>query len=333
MEEQPYFMNPNVGDLGKYVIEDEMLHPQFESKGGSALTETHFFGFSVPEAAIHSILYAWHHPNLRSVSGGVHVFQGVKSHSPGAEIADHRHFMSDAALRKTFPNYSLDMGYRVEMLEPGMKFRTTYNDESRTSSLDVIHTAVSEPLVWPGDKHFEQVMRTKGELVLRGKPYRIDGYHVRDRSWGQPRPEDPFRAPPHSWVTGVFDDETALHLTAADDPARDPAWRNIFPDFDPAQCVKFGWMILKGRKTSLRSASKLTTYDRTTLMPTSIDINLIDEHGDSHHIKGTLVAGTPVHFWHNTRIPICLARWQYNGRIGWGDIQDVQYPDFVLDNC
>ena len=95
MEEQPYFMNPNVGALGSYVAQDEMLHPEFESKIGPALTETHFFGFSVPEASIHSILYAWHHPNLRSVSGGIHVFQGIKSHSPGAEIADHRHFMSD----------------------------------------------------------------------------------------------------------------------------------------------------------------------------------------------------------------------------------------------
>jgi hypothetical protein len=161
----------------------------------------------------------------------------------------------------------------------------------------------------------------------------VDGYHVRDRSWGQPRPEDPFRAPPHSWITGVMDDETAFHLTAADDPARNPSWKHIFPDFDPAQCVKFGWMVLKGRKTALRSASKITTYDRTTLMPKSMEVSLIDEHGKEHHIKGTLVAGVPVHYWHNTRIPICLARWEYDGRVGWGDIQDVQYPDFVLDNC
>ena len=178
MEELPYFMKTNVGDFGTYRPEDERLHPQFRSSVGTALTETHLFGFSVPEAAIHAMCYIWQHPNLGVVSGGVLVFQGIKGHAPAAEISDFRHFMSDACMRDTFPNYRLESGYEVAMLEPGKKFRTSYADTARRSSFDITHTAVSEPIMWPGDKHFEQVMNARGELELRGKRYAVDGYHV-----------------------------------------------------------------------------------------------------------------------------------------------------------
>ena len=332
MTEQPYFMNPNFGSFGTYVVEDEGLHPSFKASTGPDLTETHYFGFSVPEASIHAILYAWHHPNLGAVSGGVNVFQGVKSHAPGAEVSDYRYFMSDKTFIEDFPNYRLDNGYEVQMLEPGRKFRTTFRDDGRNSAFDVTHTAIHDPVVWPGDKHFEQVMKTEGELVLRGKRYAVAGYHVRDRSWGQPRPENPFAVPPHSWMTAVFGDDLAFHLTATDDPARDPIWKNVYPDFDGAQSVKFGWMIIDGQKTMIRSASKLTEYDRQTLMPKHSDILVVDERNKTHRLRATIVAGTPMHYWHNTRIPICLARWEYEGRVGWGDFQDVQYPDFVLAN-
>jgi hypothetical protein len=333
MEDKPYYMSSHAGDFGRYRLEDELLHPGYEKSVGTNLTETHLFGFHVPEKAIHAMLYAWQHPNLHLISGGVHVMQGIKSHAPAAEISDYRHFMSDAAFREGFPNYRLDNGYQVEMLELGRRFRTTYADKARNSSFEVEYTAVSEPIMWPGDRHFEQVVRTKGVLMLRGTPHKIDGFYVRDRSWGQPRPEDPVNAPPHTWITGVFDEDSAFHLTATDDPARNPAWKSHFPHFDPAHTVKFGWLIVKGRKTRIKSASKLTSYDRATLMPMTIDIRIVDENDKAHDIKGTVVAGTPLHLWHNIRVPVCLARWEYEGKVGWGDVQDVQYSDFVLLNC
>jgi hypothetical protein len=86
-------------------------------------------------------------------------------------------------------------------------------------------------------------------------------------------------------------------------------------------------------KTRIKSASKLTSYDQTTLMPKTIDIRIVDENEKTHDFKGTVVAGTPLHLWHNIRVPICLARWEYAGKVGWGDVQDVQYSDFVLLDC
>ena len=145
-------------------------------------------------------------------------------------------------------------------------------------------------------------------------------------------PEDPVDAPPHTWITGVFDDEHAFHLTATDDPLRNPAWREHYPNFDRSQSVKFGWLLVGGRRTRIKTASKLTTYDRVTCMPMQIDIQIVDEHDREHRIKGTLVAATPIHLWQNVRVPVGVARWEYEGRIGWGDVQDVQYSDYLLKN-
>lgn len=333
MTEKPYFMSSHTGEFGKYRLEDEFLHPEYQGAAGTDLTETHLFGFHVPEQAIHAMSYSWQHPNLHLVSGGVHVMQGIKSHAPGAELSDYRHFMSDSGFREHFPNYRLENGYEVEMCEPGRRFRTRYVDEARNSRFDVEYTGVSEPIMWPGDRHFEQVMRTRGELLLRGVPHKIDGFYVRDRSWGQPRPEDPVSAPPHSWITGVFDEGCAFHITATDAPARNPDWKRDFPSFDAAQALRFGWLILGGRKTRIKTTDKITTYDQATLMPKTVEIRIIDENDGAHDFKGTVLAGAPLHLWQNVRVPICLARWEYGGKVGWGDIQDVQYPDFVLLNC
>jgi hypothetical protein len=62
----------------------------------------------------------------------------------------------------------------------------------------------------------------------------------------------------------------------------------------------------------------------------TIDIRIVDENDKAHEIKGTVVAGTPLHLWHNIRVPVCLARWEYEGKVERGDVQDVQYSDFVL---
>jgi hypothetical protein len=333
VKDEPYYMTSHSGDFGRYQPEDELLHPAYQKEAGTDLTETHLFGFHVPDKAIHAMAYAWQHPNLHLVSGGVHVMQGIKSHAPGAEISDYRHFMSDAAFRERFPNYRLDNGYQVEMLEPGRRCRTTYADEARNNRFEVEYTAVSEPIMWPGGKHFEQVVRTKGDLLLRGVAHKIDGFYVRDRSWGQPRPEAAVNAPPHTWITGVFGEDSAFHLTATDDPARNADWKRDYPQFDPAHSLRFGWLIVKGRKTAIKSANKVTSYDRASLIPKTVDIRIVDENDRSHDFKGAVVAGAPLHLWHNVRVPICLARWEYEGAVGWGDVQDVQYPDFVLRNC
>src|SRR6516165_8758128 len=62
-------------------------------------------------------------------------------------------------------------------------------------------------------------MHAEGELVLRGERVPVDGHVVRDRSWGELRPEAHNPGPAYNWVTTVVEDGTfAFNLGSIDDP-------------------------------------------------------------------------------------------------------------------
>ena len=87
-------------------------------------------------------------------------------------------------------------GVTITMLEPLMKYHTTYRDPGKFEA-DLVHEGIvaphSHPIgAWPywNSRHFDQPMHTTGTIVLLGETIAIDCYSIRDRSWG-PRPEGP----------------------------------------------------------------------------------------------------------------------------------------------
>jgi hypothetical protein len=220
----------------------DLLHPEFKDLNPSpSLTETQFFGFSVPEENIHALTYLWHHPNLGVVSGGAWVWQGIKSHLLQSELFGWTHFMSDDVLTNDLWEYKFDNGYHVQSIEPLKKHRLRYIDEARSNSFDIEVEALMEPMLLQTGMHFEQAVRARGELTLRGKTYQVDCTHVRDRSWGQSRSEAHAPTPPIDWMTGVFNDNLMFGCTAYDDPDLDPDWKGHLqvPGGDP---TKGGWV-------------------------------------------------------------------------------------------
>ena len=166
--------------------EDDLLHRQFKDANRSpSLTETQFFGFSVPEENIHALTYLWHHPNLGIVSGGAWVWQGVKQHVLQSELFNWTSFMSEDVLANDLWDYEFDNGYHVQTIEPLKRHRLRYTDELRENAFDIETQALMEPMLLQTGMHFEQAVRAHGELTLRGKTYKVDCTHVRDRSWGQ----------------------------------------------------------------------------------------------------------------------------------------------------
>ena len=326
-ESEAYFTKDFERSFGEYRPEDEDLHPEYKAeKPHYALTETQYFSFNVPEHDIQAFLYMWVHPNLGLVSGGPMVIKGVKDIYLGAELFDYRCFLPESQLPR-LSNYTLDNSYSVEMIEPGRVFRIRYDDPARGNSFDILFTAVSEPLVWPGSKHYEQVMHAKGELLLRGTRYEVDSHSVRDRSWGEARLEDPSNIPPVGWITGVFDG-FAFNATCFDDPELGPFWKDGFP-IDPAKTLKFGWAWRDGEKAPLISARALTHYDRASLLPQSIELEITDAGNRTSALRGTITAGAPLHPWLNIRTISALIRWEMDGKVGWGEVIQAQGTDFL----
>ena len=315
--------------MGTYNPDDERYHPEYKERNPSfELNETQFFGFSVPEERIHALTYNWAHPNLDLVSAGVFVAQGMKPFAPAFEICDYRAYLPISGLPKGLLSYETIGGYSVEVIDPGKLFRTTYLDQERNNSFDVYHHAIYEPCVWSNETHLEQVMRTEGEVVLRGKRYDVNGTHIRDRSWGEIRSEMPRNVPPITWMSGVFEDGAAFHVTATDDPRRKPVWVDHF-QLTEEETLKFGWIIIDNVTTPIVKCSKITRYD-ANFFPSHIEMELTDQLGRQFHITGEMVAGFPFNAWHNCRWPICMTRWTCGDRSGWGEAQDGQWTDFLL---
>ncbi len=228
--------------FGTAVPEDDLLHPQFKDTNRSpALTETQFFGFSVPEENIHALTYVWHHPNLGVVSGGAWVWQGVKRHFLQSELVNWTSFMSEDVLANDLWDYKFDNGYHVQTIEPLKRHRLRYTDESRNNSFDIETQALMEPMLLQTGMHFEQAVRARGELTLRGKTYQVDCTHVRDRSWGQSRSEQHAPTPPFDWITGVFSENLMFGCSTYDHPDLEPEWKGQpqVPGGDP---TKGGWV-------------------------------------------------------------------------------------------
>jgi hypothetical protein len=326
---ESYFIQQYDKRFGRYDVADEGVHLQFKSEQPHyALTETQYFGFSIPEHEIHAFLYLWYHPNLKVVSAGPLVFQGIKTISLAAELFDYRNFMPDSQFPRGLTSFQLDNSYEVQMLEPGRVFRVKYSDSGRRNSFDILYTAVSDPMVWASSRHFEQVMKVEGELTLRGKHYDVGGFNVRDRSWGEARLETPVEGPSVSWMTGVFDEGFSFNVTCLDHPDLNPIWADTF-SVDPAKAHKNGWIIVDGEPLIIESARKRSTYDRDSLIQQSTEVEVRDTRGRVFNIKGRVVAAAPFNTWPNLRVPICLTRWECNGKVGWGDIQEAQWTDFL----
>lgn len=328
--ENDYFVLRNPGDgFGEYSELDEKRHGAMNrSVAGDGLTETQFFSFNVPEADIQAFCYLWIHPNLGSVTGGAAVWKGIKDTALTAELFDIRSYMSETAIENGIENFVLDNGYGVEIIEPFRKMRVFYDDPSRENGFDVVFTALSEPAMLPTRKHFEQVMRTRGTVTLRGETFRVDGRGIRDRTWGELRTEAPMSLAPLDWLTGMFDDDFAFNCVAGDRPGDDVEWKGLFEMPDKGVFTG-GWVWRDGKFSRLKGATKITRRNPVTLHPIGHDLEMIVDDGSVISMTGTVTASCTLSVWPNLVVPICLTRWEWNGRVGWGDTQENQWTDFV----
>lgn len=324
----PFFVKQNTG-FGRIRPEDDLLHPaSFADIKDDSATETQAFGFSVPEARVYALSYLWHHPNLKVCTGGLFVCQGVMKTMAHAELCDWRNFMSDKALANDLHEFRFDSSYGVKILEPLKRFHLTYKDKERNNSVDLIAEAVLPPVMFADEKHFEQTMRMKGTLVLRGKEYAVDCYTVRDRSWGKPRPEAHMPFPPVSWMVGTFSDDFSFNCNMFDHTSGNPELPQtlVVPD---EKALIGGWVYRDGKLGRIVRGFKRVTRERGSLLALAVELQFTDEHGRNFDLRGTLLAACPLIGWNNTSMMMHSLRWECDGKVGYGDTQDVFWNDYL----
>ncbi|VWX50205.1 hypothetical protein [Novosphingobium sp. 9U] len=328
MTDQPFYLANNTG-LIQARPEDDLLHREVNAGiEGDTLTETQYFGFNVPEKNIHGLTYLWHHPNLNVVTGGLMVFQGVKPISMAAELFDFRIYMNDTVLDNDIHDYRLDNGFGVKILEPNKRFHLTYEDAARGNAIDLVSEAVTPVALFGDGKHFEQGMKVRGTLKLRGEEHQVDCFNVRDRSWGKLRPEALMPMPPVSWMTGSFGEDFIFNCNLMDHVGSNPQITAPF-EIPQDKALNGGWVWRNGKLSLITAARKEIRRDDRTFQPQEVTLHLTVEDGSTFVARGTLAASCPYATWTNMHANISLIRWDVEGRIGYGDMQDVIWNDFA----
>lgn len=317
--------NSNLGGgFGTHTPSDEFFHGTGEP--GDTLTETWYWNFHVPEAAINCFAYCWVHPNLKVVTAGLMIFSGHKKQHLECELLEFRDYMSLAVIGDG-SDIQLPNGFRAQVLAPTEHVRLTFDDPVRATSFDVELKATGKPVMRANGKHFEQVMHATGTLVLRGERHTVNCYPVRDRSWGEQRPEAHAPVPPYTWVTGAFGTDFAFCVGSHDDPARNPDWIGKFDA--PGGIFKDGWVVVHGEQRRIVRASKITHREFPLCRPLSHEYEFEDSAGEVYRLNGKVTAQSNWSGWSNMNCHVGLVEWDWNGRTGWGETQEVQWNDYV----
>lgn len=325
-----WITNHGDGRFGEVRPADDFLHWEGNAPGAST-TETYYFGFHIPEEAIHAFIYIWVHPNLKVVTAGVMITRGFQRSTLAADYFDARAYLAVDEHVKPDGSMQFPMGLTLTPIDPMRHWHIKLDAPGQDTFFDVQVRAAQLPVVRADQKHFDQNMHIKGELKLRGQSLHVDCCQVRDRSWSNARPEEPMPVPPYDWLTLTDGADFALNLSMFDD-------LSVLGNANgaihlPPKLLQDGWVAHgRGDQAELRrivDVTKKTYRTADTLMPTRHEIVAVDEQGQRYELVGESVGGGNWNGWPNMIWNQNLIRWTCNGRVCWGESQEVHWHELV----
>jgi hypothetical protein len=308
---------------------DEFFHKPWPGDAPRELIETSYFGFSIPEHQINAEIYHWAHPMYGLTSGGIFICHGIKTNQIETAYSNWMNYMPipDDMTDCTYAN-----GLRVKMLKPMDEWEISFDDPPAQTSLRLRLKAIMPSAFRPVGGHFTQALKTSGELVLRGKRYVIDGYHTRDRSWGDPRTEKKLDPAPAGWHVAVFSDELAFHDFSFESPELNPVLGARYPGYENGKNLLWGYVWKDGQMRGIKHTLTHSEFGLRGIGPTRVDLKITDETDEVHELKGIIKACVPFAFWPNLPCFFCLTEWSYRGMRGYGDTQVGVYEQFAVEH-
>jgi hypothetical protein len=311
--------------VGNLKPEDDGLHPLGPE---SNFNESMYFNFFDPKKSIGGFVRLGNRANEGQAEMTVCLYladERVLFAFKRAKIADNDAF--DAG------------GLRFEVLEPTERVRTTYeggvielanpkalSDPSkafresprRTISLDLLHEAVG-PLYGQShdekegqrdaDKqfakaHYEQHMHVTGTLDLGDEKIEIDGYGLRDHSWG-PRYWQAIER--YEWLTMNFGPDLGLMVSRIEVEGAEP---------------REGGVIVRGDEiVNIAKVEIEAKYEENGLYHRSLVAKIETKDGERHEIHGEVKGFIPLRNRREgmtTHIGEGMTEWTFGDRKGFG---------------
>lgn len=319
---------------------DELMHP---TGSDPAWSESYYFNFVDPDSG----LAMFTRMGFRPGSGWADGLHAV--YLPGKRIAftyGRRDIQSDLS------SYDGDLSagdLRLVCIEPHKQWRVQYHGPAQdiadgeillmrrkerpdgwyvpaTLSMDLLFDCLTEPhYAGRGERgHFEQSGHVQGTIELNGESWKVDGYGVRDKSWG-----------PRDWGAGVEGsaaEREASSTRQGDGPSPFVNWFSMNFGADIAlggSCFRHpdgvlrgaGWLQRAGRSLELEDVVMESTYKPDSILHESVRLTGRTSDGEQFVIDGTVKSVCP------TKIPMSggatfvnegLAEFSWDGRTGHG---------------
>jgi hypothetical protein len=312
------------------VIEarDTSFHePTSEPTPGRPWGETNYFGFYIPEIPLNGGVYALFRPEIGVVLSTVNLNTGRVETPQDADYWDSQVHLP-IPRGTDLADFRLDNGLSIRAVDAPLSYQVDYDDGEGTEvHFDFtglmppfdIHDPQMDPMVaaqaeagrWAWgtayNGHFDQTGHARGEVVLRGRRYRLDCVTTMDHSWG-PRGER--HAHTMSWLHAHFSPQLAMHA--------------IF-DFDAATngsdlSLTHGYVLQDGQVHGLKAGTGRVR--RRGHYADEVTLRLVDRRDRVWELQGRGMTAFPWNAWPNVVGYNVLARWECEGRTGHGEIQD-----------
>jgi hypothetical protein len=307
--------------------------------------ETTWWSFNVPERRLGCWLHAGYHTNRGTATWRVFVWDPSGS-DPGRlayyKLAEEVPMPADADLRDLA---FAGGGFSVKMLAPLTDYHVAYADRDAGVDIEFEHRSVHPPQRFtPGEPpimhnpHLDQLGHITGSLTLHGERIPLDGYSVRDRTWG-PRGGHHAQSQKPEYLKGEY------RVSAPGGPM----WRQIerqrgrgriqyifghtdnrtgFLSFVRPQDgdaagwspLNVGWLLKDGVFQRIdKTRSRMRNFrDPDTGWSAHMEVDITDRTGRRMEAEGFAVS----YMCEHGAGANALMRWEYDGQIGWGEDQD-----------
>ncbi len=286
---------------------DDLFHPPTEPDPTWA--ETSWFAFSAPERGLAGTLYPLFRSQLRVCALGVAVWDAGAFEPWRARYARWLWHVPMPEAELTDIEIA---GLRIRRLEPLRAYQVTYRDGDRIA-LDLEYRGlipVHAARVSPEQGHLDQPCHVTGRLSLCGEEIAIDGFEMRDRSWG---PRDDLRRTRGAYSYGIT--------------GRDESFLAYAFELEGEERIVAGFLVRDGEKKLLVGGRRRVLERSTRGYPERVALEATDEAGRGLEVEGECLSrlakqATPGQFaW------MSLTRWSGAGGGCHGEDQEIWSPD------
>jgi hypothetical protein len=230
-------------------------------------------------------------------------------------------------------------GLRFEVLEPGQRLRSVYDGKvlelaeprsmsdprvafaespRRRVALDLVHDAVGPMYGGQADReereqsaeqqfakaHYEQHMAVAGELRIDDEVLPIEGFGLRDHSWG-PRTWQAIHS--YEWLTLNFGDDLGAMISII---RRTP------------ESARVGGVVVRGMELDpVREATLEAEYEDNGLYHRRVETRIVTAGGEELLIEGTVKGFIPLRNRRDGRVTHIgegMTEWRCGDRVGYG---------------